>query len=83
MGYEQKLTIYLKNGMFFYCYTRLSYFSRAVIIESIENAGDNDIVTFENDNGDELLIPKKNILLVRIDRIEPDDDEKEDHKCQK
>ena len=80
MGYEHKLTIYLKNGMFFYCYTRLSYFSRAVIIESIENAGDNDIVTVENDNGDELLIPKKN---VRIDRIEPDDDEKEDHKCQK
>ena len=40
-------------------------------------------MTFENNNGDELLIPKKNILLVRIDRIEPDDDEKEDHKCQK
>ena len=43
-----------------------SYFEKARVIDKIEQAKEDDVLSFEVDDDDVYLIPKKNILFVRI-----------------
>ena len=69
MGIFQVFTVFLTDG------TSLSF--RKTIIEKIENSSDDDVVCFRNSAGEEILIPKKTILYIKISHEDPDDDTKE------
>ena len=72
MGSIQYFTIYLRGGsVISYC-KPYNYFDRGIIEEAIENAEDDEIVTIKNGDGEDLLIPKRNILFIKIRLEEPD-----------
>ena len=66
MPKKQLIKIGLKDGSYLSCVKDYNYFERAVMIESMEKAKDDDMVIFENGIGVYLLIPKKNILFIEI-----------------
>lgn len=73
MTNKQLIKIGLKDGSFLITVKDYNYFERAVMIEDMEKAQDNDIVIFRNDTGADVLIPKKNILFIEIIPIKHDD----------
>lgn len=73
MTNKQRIKIGLKDGSFLATVKDYNYFERAVMIEDMEKAQDNDIVIFRNDAGADVLIPKKNILFIEIIPIKHDD----------
>lgn len=77
MGKNQLFTIGLRDGSSVSCLKTYNYFEHAAIIERLEKAGDNDVVKFVNDLGEELLIPKRNILFIKVTFIDCEEDEME------
>ena len=77
MGNFQVFTVFLTTGTTISFHKKYNYFDKGSIIEKIENSSDDDIVCFRNSAGEEILIPKKNILFIKISPEEPDDNTKE------
>ncbi|MBR3342512.1 MAG: hypothetical protein IKG30_13030 [Clostridiales bacterium] len=77
MGNKLIITIYLNDGTSISYRKTYNYFEKGIIIENIEKAKDDEVVTFRSDSGDEILVTKKNITLVRISKDDPYDDTKE------
>ena len=77
MGNKLIITIYLNDGTNISYRKTYNYFEKGIIIENIEKAKDDEVVTFRSDSGDEILVTKKNITLVRISKDDPYDDTKE------
>ena len=77
MGNKLIITIYLNDGTSISYPKTYNYFEKGIIIENIEKAKDDEVVTFRSDSGDEILVTKKNITLVRISKDDPYDNTKE------
>ena len=77
MGKNQLLTIGLRDGSSVSCLKTYNYFEYGAMIERLEKAGDNDVVKFINDLGEELLIPKRNILFIKVTFVDCEEDEME------
>ena len=77
MGNKLIITIYLNDGTNISYRKTYNYFEKGIIIENIEKAKDDEVVTFRSDSGEEILVTKKNITLVRISKDDPYDDTKE------
>lgn len=77
MGNKLIITIYLNDGTNISYRKTYNYFEKGIIIENIEKAKDDEVVTFRSDSGEEILVTKKNITLVRISKDEPYDNTKE------
>ena len=72
MGNFQVFTVFLIDGTSISFRKTYNYFDKGSIIEKIENSSDDDVVCFRNSAGEEILIPKKNILFIKIRLEEPD-----------
>ncbi len=77
MGNKLIITIYLNDGTNISYRKTYNYFEKGIIIENIEKAKDDEVVTFRSDSGEEILVIKKNITLVRISKDAPYNDTKE------
>lgn len=77
MGNKLIITIYLNDGTSMSYRKIYNYFEKGIIIENIEKAKDDEVVTFRSDSGEEILVIKKNITLVRISKDDPYADTKE------
>ena len=77
MGNKLIITIYLNDGTNISYQKTYNYFEKGIIIENIEKAKDDEVVTFRSDFGEEILVTKKNITLVRISKDDPYDNTKE------
>lgn len=77
MGIFQVFTVFLTDGTSISFRKTYNYFDKGSIIEKIENSSDDDVVCFINSAGEEILIPKKNILFIKISHKDPDDVTKE------
>ncbi len=77
MGNKLIITIYLNDGTNISYRKTYNYFEKGIIIENIEKAKDDEVVTFRSDSGEEILVIKKNITLVRISKDDPYNDTKE------
>ena len=77
MGNKLIITIYLNDGTNISYRKTYNYFEKGIIIENIEKAKDDEVVTFRSDSGEEILVTKKNITLVRISKDDPYVDTKE------
>ncbi len=77
MGNKLIITIYLNDGTNISYRKTYNYFEKGIIIENIEKAKDDEVVTFRSDSGEEILVTKKNITLVRISKDDPYDNTKE------
>jgi hypothetical protein len=77
MGNKLIITIYLNDGTNISYRKTYNYFEKGIIIENIEKAKDDEVVTFRSDFGEEILVTKKNITLVRISKDDPYDNTKE------
>ena len=77
MGNKLIITIYLNDGTTISYRKTYKYFEKGIIIENIEKAKDDEVVTFRSDSGEEILVTKKNITLVRISKDAPYDNTKE------
>ena len=77
MGNFQVFTVFLTDGTSISFHKTYNYFDKGSIIEKIENSSDDDVVCFINSAGEEILIPKKKILFIKISPEDPDDDTKE------
>ncbi|SCW34696.1 hypothetical protein SAMN02910456_00634 [Ruminococcaceae bacterium YRB3002] len=69
MGFTQFFTIYLRDGSVISFIKPYNFYDRGIIEKCMENAANDEIVTIRNGDGEDLLIPKKNILFVKL-RIE-------------
>ena len=77
MGNKLIITIYFNDGTNISYRKTYNYFEKGIIIENIEKAKDDEVVTFRSDFGEEILVTKKNITLVRISKDDPYDNTKE------
>lgn len=77
MGKYQVFTVFLSDGTTISFRKTYNYFDKGSLIEKIENSTEEDIVCFKNSTGEEILIPKKNIIFIKISPDDPDDDTKE------
>lgn len=78
MGRTQIFSIHIKDGTVITFRKPYNFFDKGVIVEAIEKAGEDDVVTIRNGIEDELLIPKKNISFIKIINDESyEDDVKE------
>ncbi|SEW38145.1 hypothetical protein SAMN05216413_2616 [Ruminococcaceae bacterium KH2T8] len=77
MAKKQLLTICLRDGSAVCCFKPYNYFMHAAMIESVEKAKDDDLVPFKDGNGEEILVPKKNILFIKVMLVESNKEELE------
>ncbi len=77
MGEIRIYSFYLTDGTVIPCRKPYNYFDHGSIIDKIEKAKDDDMISVRDGYGEELLIPKKNILFVKIGLEELDGDDKE------
>lgn len=77
MGNIRIYSIHLKDGTVVIYRTPYNYFDHGSIIESIENADDDDIISIRNSLEEELLIPKKNISFIKVGLDKPGTNTKE------
>lgn len=77
MPKKEILTICMRDGTAVCCFKPYNYFEHGMMIESLEKAKDDDLVSFVDGNGEEILIPKKNILFIKVTRVESDKEEVE------
>lgn len=77
MGEIRIYSFHLTDGTVIPCRKPYNYFDHGSIIDSIEKAKDDDIITVRDAYGEELLIPKKKILFVKIGLEETAEDDNE------
>ena len=77
MAKKQILTICLKDGSSVSCLKPYNYFDHGTMVESMEKAKDDDLISFKDGYGEEVLIPKKNISFIKVMRVECEEDTKE------
>ena len=77
MGSIHYFTIYLRDGSVISFNKPYNFYDRGIIEKCMENAADDEIVTIRYGDGEDLLIPKKNILFIKIRLEEPAERAKE------
>lgn len=73
MGKDHVIVIRLKNGTEYSYRKPYNYFDKGIIIRNIENARENDVVVFRMSGDEDLLIPKLNILFVKLVMVDSDE----------